>query len=353
MSSARDVPGGARLLDGRVLVAGGWNAGSGVLTTAEIYDPVAGSFTPTGSMSSGHLWGEWGVSWPLTPSGQVLAAGGLDGLGQIGVNAELYDPTSGTFAPTGNMVFGAISLYPQVQDDGSVLFIGGWDSVTPQTAIELPGWSYTGSGTSRVERYVPATGMFEQTGSLAEPRLFGCDARLSNGDTLVIGGAVGPRTTENNIERYHPASKAWTSIGVLTGASFCGRAFVLPNGKLLLTGTGGLTGATTPIPGVLLFDPATFDVSPTMNAIPGWSPELVQLASGDVLAFGGILGGVPTEMAQVYSVATNTWNAVGNLTEPRGGFVGAHVLASGDVLVVGGTNPRGEALATAEIFHPK
>jgi hypothetical protein len=353
MSSARDVPGGARLPDGRVLIAGGYNAIAGVLKTAEIYDPAAGSFTTTGSMYSGHLWGEWGMPWPILPSGKVLAAGGLDGLGQLAVNAELYDPMLGTFVSTGNMAFGAISLYPQVQDDGSVLFIGGWDSVTPQTALELPGWSYTGSGTSRVERYLPATGIFQETGSLAESRLFGCDARLPNGDTLAIGGAVGPRATESNIERYHPAARAWTSIGVLTGAPFCGRSFVLPNGKLLLTGTGGLTGATTPIPGILLFDPAMLDVSPTMNAIPGWSPDMVQLASGDVLAFGGILGGVPTATAQVYSVDTNTWTAVGNLTEPRGGFAGAYVLASGDVLIVGGTDPRGAALASAEIFHPK
>jgi N-acetylneuraminic acid mutarotase len=56
-------------------------------------------------------------------------------------------------------------------------------------------------------------------------------------------------------------------------------------------------------------------------------------------------------MAQVYAVTTNTWASVGNLTEPRGGLAGAYVLASGDVLIVGGTDPSGAALATAEIYH--
>jgi hypothetical protein len=351
MASPRDVPGGARLADGRVLVAGGWNAESGPLTTAEIYDPATGAFTPTGSMSSAHLWGEWGGSWPVLPSGQVLAAGGLDSAGQIEVGAELYNPASGAFSPTGNMVFGAISLFPQIQDDGSVLFIGGWDSVTPQTPFELPGWSYIGSGTSRVERYIPASGAFEESGSLAESRLFGCNARKADGDTLAISGAVGPRMTESNIEQYDPVTKVWTSIGIWTAALFCGRAFVLPSGKLLLTGTGGVTGATTPVPGVLLFDPTKPEVMQTMNAIPGWSPNFVQLSTGNVLAFGGTLGVMPTSTAQVYEAATNTWTSVGNMTEPRGAPAGAYVLASGDVLIVGGTDPSGTALATAEIYH--
>jgi hypothetical protein len=43
---------------------------------------------------------------------------------------------------------------------------------------------------------------------------------------------------------------------------------------------------------------------------------------------------------------------VGSLNQPRGGAIGAFLLSSGEVLVVGGANQNGMALATAEIYHP-
>jgi N-acetylneuraminic acid mutarotase len=54
----------------------------------------------------------------------------------------------------------------------------------------------------------------------------------------------------------------------------------------------------------------------------------------------------------VYGVQTNTWKTVGSLNQPRGGAIGAFLLASGDVLVVGGTDQNGVPLATAEVYHP-
>jgi len=119
-----------------------------------------------------------------------------------------------------------------------------------------------------------------------------------------------------------------------------------------MTGTGGLSGATTAIAGMLVFDPATNGASSTKNALANFSPNLVQLASGDVLAFGGTLGGAPTSAAQVYVASTNTWRTVGNMTQSRSGAVGAYLLASGDVLIAGGVDQSGVPLATAEIYHP-
>jgi hypothetical protein len=354
LSVPRDVPSGAGLPDGTVLIAGGWNTAAGVLTSAEIYHPTSGTFTPTGGMAGGHLWGGWGASLPVLANGNVLVAGGLDAVGQLSSLAEVYDPSTGMFSQTGTMGLAAISMFPVILDDGSVLFIGGWNSVTPQTASELPGWSYTGSGTAAVERYYPASGVFRSTGSLGEDRLFGCNVRLPSGDVLAIAGAQGPTMTmiEHNVERYDPTGGLWSTVASFTGAPFCASAFALPNGQLLLTGTGGLIGTTLPLPGVLLFDPSTNAISLTTNAMSSFSPSFVQLASGDVLAFGGTLNGAPTVTAQVYEAQTNAWKTVDNPNQPRGGPVGAYLLASGDVLIVGGTDLNGAPLATAEIYHP-
>ncbi|MGH7437395.1 MAG: hypothetical protein ACRENE_17085, partial [Polyangiaceae bacterium] len=357
MSVARDVPGGATLPNGQVLVAGGWNAHDGVVTAAELYDPATGVFVHTGSMASGHLWAGWGPSWPVV-GGKVLVAGGLDANGALTFSAELYDPRAGTFGATGPLPVAALIMAPVPLPDGTVLYVGGWDAVLAQTKTELPGWSYAGSGTPATQVFSADAGAFEPSGRLAEARLFGCNVLLDGG-ALAIGGAQGPAALEGNIERYQqgPEGGTWLSIGTLGTGTFCARAFALPGGRALLTGTGGLTQTTSAIPGMLVFDPGNADggvptTGPTKAALTNFSPNLVQLANGDVLAFGGTLSGVPTSVAQVYSAASNIWRNVGNMTEARGGAAGAFLLASGDVLIVGGDDASGAPLATAEIYHP-
>jgi predicted component of type VI protein secretion system len=52
MTTDRGGEGVARLGDGRVLVVGGFGSGAsvGALASAELYDPKTGKFSPTGSM---------------------------------------------------------------------------------------------------------------------------------------------------------------------------------------------------------------------------------------------------------------------------------------------------------------
>jgi hypothetical protein len=93
MAAARNEHTATRLLDGKVLVAGGYTA-SGSTTSAELYDPSSGSWSATGSMHGARQ----GQTATLLPDGRVLVAGGSDG---DAATAELYDPRSGTWTPTG------------------------------------------------------------------------------------------------------------------------------------------------------------------------------------------------------------------------------------------------------------
>jgi len=57
---------------GKVLVAGGQGAGVFLVPAAEIYDPATGTWSPTGSMAIARE----GTSATRLPDGRVLVAGG-------------------------------------------------------------------------------------------------------------------------------------------------------------------------------------------------------------------------------------------------------------------------------------
>ncbi len=337
LNTARAAPGGAALANGKVLVAGGWNNTSMTLVSAEVFDESTGTFTTTGPMGGAHLWAGWASPWPVLDNGQVLTAGGLDSSGALLASAEVYDPVGGMFAATDGLGTAVVAFNAVKLQDGSVLFIGGYSAVTG--APPAPSFEYT-AGTNQAQRYVPDSAMFGAAGTLAEARLFGCNVVLPSGKVLAIGGSQGvPATAESNIEVYDPAMNQWTVAGTLPDGVTCSaNAFNLPGGAVLLDSSQ-------------LLDPVALTATPTANALAIASATFVQLANGDVLAFGGQVSGMPTLEAQVYRNATGMWTPVGSLHELRLGGRG-FLMSSGNVLIVGGADANNNALTSAEIYHP-
>ena len=106
MGTARDQHTATLLPNGKVLVAGGKSNSSrssdhGFLSSAEVYDPATGSWSSTSNLVTPRAL----HTATLLPNGKVLVAGGRSSTASNNVtvlrSAEVYDPAAGTWSVTG------------------------------------------------------------------------------------------------------------------------------------------------------------------------------------------------------------------------------------------------------------
>jgi hypothetical protein len=164
------------LRGGSVLITGASQGSGEAYSTAEIYDPTSRVFTPTGSMLA-HLGSH---SATLLLDGKVLiaAARQLSGIEYFRASL-LYDPNSGKFAVTGFTLLMRDSVTATLLRDGRVLIVGGEDQLHDNRLL------------ASAELYDPATGQFTPTGSMATARIFQTATRLADGRVLIAGGFDG------------------------------------------------------------------------------------------------------------------------------------------------------------------
>jgi hypothetical protein len=137
MTHGRSTHTATALADGRVLVAGGyWD--SLPIALADLYDPKTGTFAATGSMATARGFD----TATRLADGRVLFAGGTPtgccDADALIASAELYDPKTGTFSPTGSMKTGRDVHTATLLLDGRVLITGGDDTYPhPVASAEL------------------------------------------------------------------------------------------------------------------------------------------------------------------------------------------------------------------------
>src|SRR5207245_353713 len=119
--------------------------------TVELYDPATGSWAPTGNMSAARST----HAAVLLPSGRVFVTGGCDRYGCFG-RTDIYDPASGAWtAGATGATRGSHAMV--ILPSGKVLAIGGSSS--------------TGYGQASTQLYDPTAGSWTDGPGLITPRL--------------------------------------------------------------------------------------------------------------------------------------------------------------------------------------
>ena len=179
VASGPDISAVVRLTDGRVLFAGE--------PVSEIYDPVSGTFSLTGVMTTPCFGGRPGYiggrTATLLTNGKVLLTGGeQEDCGRFD-NAEIYDPATGIFTATGKMSRARDNHTATLLYDGTILIAGG----ESEDCNSRGGCFFSGTTTS-AEVYNPSMGTFTSVGAMLANRGGQTATLLKNGAVLLAGG---------------------------------------------------------------------------------------------------------------------------------------------------------------------
>ena len=222
------------LRNGKVLVVGG-NA----TTNTELFDPARGWFA-TGELNTPRAGGHAATA---LADGRVLVLGGetdVDGPSSRTTSAEIYDPATQAWTPTGSLGHVRYGASATLLLDGRVLVVGG---------------------AQLAELFDPATGQWHFTAGPSHSG--GSTTLLKDGRVLFAGGnpdLPGSVFSSRTVELLDPAQLTWRRVGFLNVGRGGHTAILLSSGKVLVAGgTRRVPSSkgTLPLQSAELFDPTT------------------------------------------------------------------------------------------------
>ena len=220
--------------NGKVLVAGGLSS-SGILASAELYDPATGMWSGTGALTTARAV----HTATLLPNGKVLVAGGFNSSGflaQRGTVRSGYRDVERHRRPRHRTTQSHGDVAAQRQG------AGGREDLTAAPV------SLARNCTIRPR------GCGAATGALGTARDGHTATLLPNGKVLVAGGLDNSGSYLASAELYDPATGMWSGTGALGTGRDRHTATLLPNGKVLVAG-GENSGSY--LASAELYDPAT------------------------------------------------------------------------------------------------
>ncbi len=273
--------------------------------------PVSGVPFSTGSLAST-------TTYTLT----VVSAAGKSTNKTVTVNAVQGRTNSGSSLST-NRVGHSVTLLP----DGRVLIAGG--SSTASADIS----DVTGQNISAIGSAMQSV-RYSHTATL-----------LANGQVLIAGGADINGTAQNTAELFNPSNNTFTSTGSMSKARQKHFAALMDDGRVLLA--GGVDDNGTALSSAEIYDPVagTFSVAPSLAAASE-SGSTTLLENGTVLVAGGDNTSAASASAQTFNGAS--FSGTLSMADARSQST-ATLLQGGNVIFAGGTDLT-NALNTVETF---
>jgi hypothetical protein len=323
MGTPRSFHTATLLSNGKVLIAGGLNNSGSSLATAELYDPIAKTFSSTSGNMPNKAAGHTAT---LLLSGKVLVVGGGNS------SSEVYDPATDNWTSgggiTGQRTYHTATLLP----GGKVLVAGGSDN--------------SGKATNSALLYDPASGSYSNTGNMKSAREFHTATLLPNGKVLIAGGrtSIGSGYAYlNSGELYDPATGTFTNVSGAMSSARYGHTAISFNGKILIA--GGANSA--PVATTDFYDPGTGSFAPAQVMATARQFFTASIFAGAVVEAGGL-----GSSARLQSAEQNKGGAFlpgGNMTAVRAAHT-ATLLNDGSILITGGQGAAGTSISSAELL---
>ena len=326
MTTERAAHQATLLADGRVLITGGCarTGCSPFLASVELFDPLSRRFAPAPAMSLPRA----SHTATLLRDGRVLVAGGCT-IGGASASAELYEPTTGRWRRVGDMTAARCSQIAVPLDDGRVFVMGGGAGRLGDLAT--------------AEVFDPRTATFTAVGPMHENHYLA--TRLANGLILLTGGKGRSGEILRSAEIFDPRSGTFRRTGDMAVPRVKHAAALLPDGRVLIIG-GSVAGYEARFNSTEVYDPETGRFAPGPSMREGRykiRDAVVTLASGGVLVGGG------AATPEIYDPADRAFVPLhGELDGPEM-FATATRLRTGEVLLLGGYDPRVQSSAAAWI----
>ncbi len=273
----------------------------------------------------------------LLCDGSVLVAGGYGTGGGASPNADLYFPGTDTWVALGVMNHGHTFGTATVLDDCRVLVTGGYDALNLSELYE-----------PLLRQWTPIT-----LTSLSQTRFYHTATKLQDGRVVVAGGGYDNFNiwyTLVNVDVFDPTTSAWSVGPFLNHERRSHAAALLPGGGLLVMGGSDSgqddgTEAAVELDTVELFDPLAgrWTIQAPL-AQKRTTHTATLLDNGAVLIAGGV-DDTGSALASTETYAGGVFSPTAQMSRDRYQHT-ATLLDGGAVLIAGGLHE-----ATAELYR--